>query len=56
VSRLRRLLAGVPVLLIAAVVSGSIAIVQRKLGLGDDPGTNRRVLAAVMYLTRSANG
>ena len=29
--------------------------VFRKLGLGDDPGTNRRVLAAVTYLTVSAN-
>jgi hypothetical protein len=30
--------------------------VFRKLGLGDDPGTNRRVRAAVTYLTVSANG
>ena len=29
--------------------------VFRKLGLGDDPGTNRRVLAAVTYLSASAN-
>ena len=39
----------------AAPAPGAFEQVFRKLGLGDDPGTNRRVLAAVTYLTVSAN-